>query len=216
MFMNHETAHELLPWYLTGTLGEEERALVESHVGACITCHRDLRDERRLRDLVRSTETVNLSPEAGFARLTNCLGDLKSRTRPTQAVVGHWLSSLGVTARVAVASLALAAVAGLLWTAPPRVVPPLATDYVTLTGDSRSGTHLDIIFAADVTEGEMRALLDELGGTIVAGPTRIGRYTVRLNDPPAARAALTAIIRTVSDDARVQFAGVTLITEPVE
>jgi hypothetical protein len=40
--------------------------------------------------------------------------------------------------------------------------------------------HLQVVFADDITEGEIRTLLSSIGATIVAGPTPMAVYTVAL------------------------------------
>jgi hypothetical protein len=44
--MNCETAIELLPWYLNGTLDESERREVREHLAACPSCRQALEDTR--------------------------------------------------------------------------------------------------------------------------------------------------------------------------
>ena len=40
--------------------------------------------------------------------------------------------------------------------------------------------HLQVVFADDITEREIRTLLSSIGATIVAGPTPMAVYTVAL------------------------------------
>lgn len=44
--MNCETAIELLPWYLNGTLDESERREVREHLAGCEACRQALEDTR--------------------------------------------------------------------------------------------------------------------------------------------------------------------------
>ena len=38
----HDAVAELLPWFVNGTLSAEERETVESHLGECLVCRREL------------------------------------------------------------------------------------------------------------------------------------------------------------------------------
>jgi hypothetical protein len=112
----------------------------------------------------------------------------------------------------AAAPFALAAAAGvavlavLLWFTP---LPNLTSEtYSTLaTPASESEALLDIVFAADATAGQMAALLDEIGGEIVAGPSELGRYRVRVRGGTVKDAQLAELLRTLTADSRVRFAG---------
>ena len=47
---SHREAEELLPWYATGQLDADDRALVEAHLSSCAHCQRQLQAERRMID----------------------------------------------------------------------------------------------------------------------------------------------------------------------
>ncbi len=214
--MNHETANGLLPWYANGTLADDEHQHVEDHVHACLTCHLELKKERELHELVRASPTVNLAPEEGFDRLSRRLDDdaRGGRSAVEQlagAVERLWgpLPTLSSATRFSMAALVLLAVAGVLsW----RILPPPVFQgdpvYSTLSSESESaGIELDIVFATDISESELRALVTEIDGSLVSGPTALGRYRIRLYGDAVDEAHLSDLIRTLSHDERVRFAG---------
>ena len=45
----HHTAQELLPWFVMGTLDEDDHAMVEAHVRTCLICQRELEWQEQLR-----------------------------------------------------------------------------------------------------------------------------------------------------------------------
>ena len=57
----HHDAEELIPWYLTGQLDDEDLAMVEHHLSSCAHCRRQLAAERRMID-----EFAQLSPRNRF------------------------------------------------------------------------------------------------------------------------------------------------------
>ena len=213
----HETVQALLPWYVNDTLEDAERQLVEAHVHACLTCRLELKKERQLGDFVRTAPTIDLSPEAGFARLNHSLDASRNRgTRhPENRLWSGWLG-LSTGSRVALATFAIAAVAVLLWGTLPRPATVDEPGDVTLSGGASTANHLDVIFAERVTDTQIRGLLAEINGSIVEGPTEIGRYTVRLDDPALDDERLRALIRDIIADERVQFAGPATLGEPQE
>ncbi len=215
--MSHETVNSLLPWYANGTLADDECERVEDHVRACLTCHLELKKERGLYELVESSPAVNLAPDEGFERLSRRLGDdargggrapVERLARATEPLWVRWMTLASAT-RFSTAAFALLAVVGLLlWRTAPQPVVPGDAVYVTLTSASESaGNELDIVFADYVSEVELRALVTEIDGSIVSGPTAVGRYRIRLRDGADNEARLPDLIRALSDDERVRFAG---------
>jgi hypothetical protein len=96
----------------------------------------------------------------------------------------------------------------LLWFTP---LPDLNRDgYQTLADAPTDGALVDIVFADKTTAAEMQALLDDIDGEIVAGPTRLGRYSVRIGGEHAKREQLDKLVGALAADPRVRFAGPTL------
>ena len=214
--MNHEQAYELLPWYLNGTLEDAERARVESHVRTCLTCHRELKEERGLSELIASSATVELSAEAGFDRLSTSLDASRETPRSTErSELERWVGWPSfATAGLVTATIGILVLVGIAWLVLP--VTSQSPGFVTLTGDTRASNHLDVIFASEITEPDMRALLSEFDATIIAGPTEIGRYTIRLNDAAINDERVVNIVQAMNGDDRIQFAGPSLIQEREE
>lgn len=200
--MNHERAFELLPWLANGTLEDDEQDRVERHVRSCLTCRAELKEQRALHTLVREHPTVHLSAEESFAQRGQHFSRPHSRRAPRFAAA----------AAVACAAVGLAAWLG--WMSNERVAP----DYRPLSTEMRSGAvHLDIIFSDGTTEEQMRALLAQVKGTIVGGPSGLGRYTVRLESAAGlSESEVDDLVRGLLSDERVRFAGQTFIDERPE
>jgi len=106
---------------------------------------------------------------------------------------------------------ALAAQAALLvllvvLTAVPGVLAPRAP-YQTLADGGRAQTgqgQINIVFAEDITERELRTLLGRVQGKIVDGPSAIGVYTIGVQaSTPDGLTPIVALLRT---DPKVRFA----------
>ncbi|HLF10492.1 MAG TPA: hypothetical protein VJA26_04705 [Gammaproteobacteria bacterium] len=215
--LNHDQAFELLPWLINGTLTGAELHSVESHVRDCLTCRLALREQHGLRAAIQAHPTVPLSAEQGFDRLIREM----DRTRAQAPTRGEWSPfgrgfALSWT-RFALAALGIAAVGIVAWLAATggveRAEPAFTTlgrrapEKVTRADDVR----LDLIFATWVTETDMRVLLNEIDGTIVGGPSDLGRYTVRLNATTLTAAQVGELIERLGHDRRIRFAGRSLM-----
>lgn len=205
--MPHIRAFELLPWLVNGTLGAPERDAVEEHVRSCIVCRREVKEQHRLYATVRARRTADVSAEAGFDRLDRELDDA-ARARHAWSKRSSALAPFAVAAAAGIAVLAL-----LLWFTP---LPGLDSNaYSTLATPGRSNAVLlDVVFAEDTTAAEMQALLDDIGGEIVAGPSDVGRYNVRIVEGLADDARLSELLGTLTADRHVRFAGRSLADLP--
>lgn len=204
----HRTVVELLPWYVNGTLPEAERVSVERHLRGCLSCRAALKDERTMAAALRQEASADFSMERNFERL---MGRIEPRRR--------WRPGFGA----------------LLGRMPPRIVAPAAVALVLVLGGAvlwlsagREGTlfstatsaapemnrNIDIIFAPGVSDAQIRDVLASIQGTIVGGPSDIGRYTVRLSGRGLSDAKMRALIERLDKDERVRFAGRSFIEVP--
>ena len=199
----HNRAFELLPWLINGTLAGSEREAVEQHVRACIVCRRELKEQQRLHASVRARRTADVSAEAGFDRLDGELDTLPGAARPRWRIRYASAAPFGVATAAGVAVLAI-----LLWFTP---LPELqSNDYRTLATPPADSALVDIVFADETTAAQMQDLLDDIDGEIVAGPSRLGRYSVRVASDPANDGQLDKLIGALAADPRIRFAGPSL------
>jgi putative zinc finger protein len=196
----HTRAFELLPWLINGTLAGPEREAVEQHLRACIVCRRELKEQQRLHFSVRARRTADVSAEAGFDRLNSELDAVADAARPRSRIRYAMAAKFAVAAAAGVAVLAV-----LLWFTP---LPNLGRDdYKTLATPPADAALVDIVFADETTAAQMQDLLADIDGEIVAGPSRLGRYSVRVTNDPASDEQLDKLIHALAADPRVRFAG---------
>jgi putative zinc finger protein len=190
----HQEVWELIPWYANGTLEGRECDEVETHLSTCSSCQTEL---RRCRDIASA---VHAAGETSWSPSPRHFSQMLARIDATEASGtqdgGWWERLRAQYARhfLALQSTprlfrwALAAqgamillLAGVLVWQEPSSSGPL---YRTLSdgGDhvSQGQAHIQVVFADDITEKELRALLTGVGGTIVNGPSSEGVYTVAL------------------------------------
>jgi hypothetical protein len=207
--MSHTQAFELLPWLVNGSLSGTELDSVQSHVRSCVTCRIAIREQQQLRAAIREQPTVPLSAEQGFERLTR---QLEESAVVTDILSARRLLGSSAPARLAAAAVLLAAVVGVAWLVDSGVD---RTPQFTTLGEEAAidEPRIDLIFAAWVSESDMRALLSDINATIVGGPSDIGRYTVRIGGNALSEADVAALLERLASDRRIRFAGRTMISE---
>ena len=209
--MTHERALDLLPWYAAETLSDEERQAVAEHLNACPECSLELAhfQELRVADLELSTDI----PPPPANMLQQALAQIedfeRERVAEPQAVPAarSWWDALWNPepgfARLVMAAqfaLVLALAAGLLL----RNSEP---DYGVLGGPG-DGATISVQFVESATEAQIRALLTDVDGVIVDGPSAIGLYRVRVGVEPEDTGAIDALVQRLQAQTDiVQFSG---------
>jgi hypothetical protein len=80
--------------------------------------------------------------------------------------------------------------------------------YTTLaTQPAAQRAQIDLIFDQQTAVADIQTLLQTVDGEIVAGPSELGRYGVRVRGGSATDTEVTALIEKLTHDPRVRFAG---------
>ena len=200
----HPNVNALLPWYANETLDAGEAERVEAHLAGCADCRGELVLWRAVGAAVISEDASSgAEPDApeGWrfdpARLERLMaridteeaGDegLARAAGRGEAALGSrlraWWAAATTVPRWAVAAqgLAVAGLASLLLLGPAG--EPALFETRSLPGTSAAtlgGPRLVVAFSESATEGELRALLSEVGATLVGGPSALGAYEIVL------------------------------------
>ncbi len=78
-------AARLLPWFATGRIDADDAARVQAHLASCATCRADLAAQRQWRDLLRSDEKVEYSPQPSLQKLMSRIEELDREMAPAAA-----------------------------------------------------------------------------------------------------------------------------------
>jgi len=191
---------ELLPWYVNGSLDAGERAWVEQELRAHPEAAGELDWYRSLRDSVQA-DLPAVSDEIGLER---ALARIRAE-RPSPAAriepaapslagrVSRWLSGWGMTPAFAAAAVVVLVQAGFIAHLLSQATPE--REFRSLRpGAATGGAVLRINLKPEATEKDIRSLLREIGGRLVAGPGQLGDYYVEVpaNREAAALARLQA------------------------
>jgi len=188
----HNEVRDLLPWFVMGTLGEEERRLVDEHVQACTACRGELEWERQLRaanNVAMPERDVDRAFAAMRARLPAPVRKASVLER-LQEILDRLLPRPWLGWAVAVQALAIVGLAAVLVTGR---VQPGAQEAHTYRALSRPAAaepaRLVVAFAPQTQVGELRRVLLASDARIVDGPTAADAYILAVA-PERAEATL--------------------------
>ena len=178
---------ELLPFWVNGTLSQDERDMVE----AAMAQDPSLRQEAEMLSLVRATmqqqSDVQSPGDLGLARLRRVIEDspqqvLEGRSRTRRYILSF---SSGLAA-----ALALLAVLGNF---------RASEDVYELASSNDDTANIVVSFRPDATQASMASLLQMHELVIVDGPSAIGLYRLSPLDPDADLEQLAGTLRSETD-----------------
>lgn len=183
----------LLPWYLTETLGPAERAQVHAHLERCADCQAELASLREVREQVREAFTEPaVAPESARRRVMERVRRAtverhEASRRLALDRVAEFFRQLLIPKWAPAGAMAVIALqlGVLLW----AVREPESSSQISSRVVSTPTARVQVLFAPEAREVEIRLLLGEVRGQIVSGPAADGTYIVEV---------------LASDDARVQ------------
>lgn len=194
--MNHNQAWELIPWFVNGSASVDQCAKVEQHIEHCPRCRAEITAQRELMQAMRTPPLVESMPHASLQKLwTRIDGGEGSMPAPvpveTPARRRH-----GVTRWLAAAVAAQALLLGVLFFALLDARGERG-EYRTVSSIAAASATPAVraVFAAEMTLGELQALLERAHLRIVNGPSAEGVLTLALAAPTDDAAQALAILR---------------------
>ena len=185
-----ERFEELLPWYVNGSLGAEERAFVDAYLEQHPEARSELDWYQSLQKRVKENAPA-VPATIGLARTVRLIqGD-----RPTLSErINAFFGNLGLRPSYAMAALAIVAVQG-------GVILNLLGDVRENADEIRAlnavrvkeGPMLKINFAPDAKETDIRMLVVQVRGELAGGPGQLGDYYLRV--PAGSEAAALAKVQ---------------------
>jgi hypothetical protein len=170
----HQAVQELLPWFLSGRLGEAETAKVQQHLQSCLQCQQELESQRLLR--AASPPIVDgLNVDSALAKLLPRLDQSDATPAPPAAARLPWWRKTAANAPVWL-PWALAAqflvIAGLSL----LLTQPAPARYQLLGTAGPANANLVVVFQSGIAEGELRRILRAHHARLVDGPTVTDAY----------------------------------------
>lgn len=169
----------LLPWYVNGTLGAEERRQVEAYLERSAHARDEVELLRQLRRQVKEEKVENSPGELGLQRLKREIKQAEAQPESSDRMADKVITVASFWRPLAVAAcLAVVIQAGVLVGINSGIVS-LDGGVTTASGNAAV---LQVTFAPDATEQQIRDVLQAAGASIADGPTALGIYNLRLVD----------------------------------
>jgi len=176
--LTHESALQLLPWLVNGSLSNDEASATRKHALNCVICRRDLESLELFQDQFSlASETVS-APAPDMRNINRRIDELieqQNSWRDAFVRVKEFARNPWRLAFVA-QSVALLVLAGVI------LVPnPPEAMFTTLSNPAAAAPadFVRVVFSPDLDELALSELLNEYGLTVISGPTERGVYTLR-------------------------------------
>jgi len=172
----HAHADRLLPWYVNGTLDDDERAQVEHHLVECMPCQDEVAWLHAVQEqFAEQAQKDDVSPK--LRQLHRRVARLHGTPRTSPAWQRREKGLAWLAAVQAAVILGLSVV----------VLHPQHDSYRTLSTSGSQDALLVVMFDPHTREAQMRELVRSSHARIVGGPTEAGAYVLRV--PEASSAA---------------------------
>ena len=186
----HKVVDVLLPWYVNGTLEDDERALVQQHLAQCERCRREVEWLQELQAACAAAAAVPGASPAVHHLRQRLMGP---RTAPGIAgrLKAQWRRVQPWSRAVMAAQLAAILVLGSVVASQEPSAP-----YRTLgaADAAPASASLVVVFDPATTELDLRRALRAVGATIVGGPTSTNAYLVDV--PPGTEEQARRVLKT--------------------
>lgn len=174
---SHDKIRMLLPWYVNETLTESERQEVEARLGTDLVLHRDLRQTRALANLISKAQPEQVSARQSLSKLHASIRSQRKRP-PAWRRLADTISRFTWLQGAAAITVLVFSASG-LW----LFVPTSPATFETLTDPAttiEAAAVMRVVFRQHVSPPQAKALTEQLGGNIVAGPSAKRVYTIVL------------------------------------
>ena len=209
---NHRDISALLPWYVNGSIGEQERQRVDAHLVACAGCRSELAQERRIYQGMTADTAVEYMPAASLKRLQarldgvvggapeNVRADVRAVRKPGRRSMASWQGLMA--ASVAVMAVAISLLAADRWMQLRAHASAPAYYTVTTPVAHAPGEVIRAVFSPTITLVELQAILDAAQLRIISGPTEAGVYSLAANS----QRPVTSSLALLRGNPQVRFA----------
>jgi anti-sigma factor RsiW len=197
---------ERIPWYVNGTISEDERQRVDAHLKHCANCRNELAQDRLVYQGMTADMAVEYMPAASLKRLQARLDAVEAEPpeevpageseRPPMRRQGLLMASIVVMA----VAISVLAVNQWMQFRARTSAPKYHT--VTIPMTRAQGEVIRAVFSPTITLVEVQSILDEAGLTIVSGPTEAGVYSLAANS----RRSVSSSLGILRGNAQVRFA----------
>jgi hypothetical protein len=183
----HQEVSALLPWYVNGSIGEQDGQRVEAHLSGCADCRNDLAQEQRVYRAMTAETAIEYMPAASLKRLQARLDGIGAEDAANGAADARSAAAPGrrsmpwprlMAASIAVMAVALSLLAADRWMGFRGAAAQPNYYTVTTSVPRPQGEVIRAVFSPTITLVELQSILDEAQLRIVSGPTEAGVYSL--------------------------------------
>ena len=174
----HKVADVLLPWFVNGTLEDDELAFVQQHLSECGRCQREVEWLRELRAACADGEAAPAASPV-FRQLRRQLDAPRPARSKAAGLRGlrnraphwsRWIMAAELAVIVALGTALLTISDG----------PTLYRTLAARTASAPTTGTLVVVFDPTTTESNLRRILRAAGVQIVDGPTQANAYVLQV------------------------------------
>ncbi len=202
--MTHAVANERLPWYVNGTLDDEERVEVVAHLEVCAECREDLALCEDMARAVRSDGAVPIPPAASAEALLRHGDNRAALRRLPDWRIAAAVAVVSVTAAMALIAINRDGAPNQRFTATTEQTSLATVDYV-----------FQLRFEGTADDAVRARTLEELGGIAQAIDPDRREYRLTLSLAPQALADLEARAAEIAARPEVAAAEIVALQMPV-
>ncbi|QJQ01073.1 zf-HC2 domain-containing protein [Herbaspirillum rubrisubalbicans] len=186
---SHDEIERLLPWFVNGTLDEDQQQAIRIHLKSCAKCNAAYEWACRERAVIHMEQDPIPDVEANLARMMARIGPASSKA-PSKAKAGKGAALFGklfswfaprpwLPVALAIQTVLIVAL-GLGGLMQSNVQQSDAKQYVALSDANTGKMKIAIVFRPDTTVQKMQDILRAINANIVAGPTVTFAYVVEV------------------------------------
>lgn len=173
----HAEVDRLLPWWVNGTLDDDERTQVEQHVAECVSCQREVAWLKALQHTYDAKDVAANDATPALRRLRRRVAH--EHANAIASPITSWWHRNRRAAWVIAAQAVLLLVLGGAW------LQQRAPSYHTLSTPTAKSELLVVTFDPQTSEARLRELLRTNHARLVGGPSQTGAYLLSVPDENA-------------------------------
>lgn len=210
---------QLLPWYINGTLEQEDMEVFSTHINSCEECAAEFNQAMELSRAIQAppqgAEELLSQSKLGFSKLQKQIEEqieqqsTASKDKKGISISGffaslrlnwsdyQWLYSGSIGAALAVFVMLLLPLSNI--SEPTNLTNPgyqTENDFVLLSSDNQVVPLIQVIFEEEATERQIRDFVTTYDLELTGNPSSAGVYRLRINNLNETQAQLDTILAT--------------------